>query len=143
MFSLFRFLEVPVLQNQQRFNESFGSNGNEQAQRMQVLLRSLMLRRKKDEKINGRPLIVLPEKVTHFDHRLTNQTIVEDRIEFDKDERSLYTAVEARARVQVNKYLREGVAMKNYSSMLAMVVRLRQVFPFHTMSDISSAFIHT
>lgn len=102
-----------------------------------------MLRRKKDEKINGRPLIVLPEKVSHFRPSSNKQTIVEDRIEFDKDERSLYTAVEARARVQVNKYLREGVAMKNYSSMLAMVVRLRQVFPFHTISYISSAFIHT
>ena len=48
-------------------------------------------------------------------------------VEFSDDERALYTAVEERSRVQVNNYLREGRAMKNYSSILAMLVRLRQV----------------
>jgi hypothetical protein len=59
------------------------------------------------------------------------------------EERALYTAVEERSRVAVNKYLREGVAMKNYSSILAMVVRLRQVFPFEMMTYFSSVFIRT
>jgi SWI/SNF-related matrix-associated actin-dependent regulator of chromatin subfamily A3 len=48
-------------------------------------------------------------------------------IELSPDERGLYEIVEGRARVRVNKYLKEGDAMKNYSNILAMILRLRQV----------------
>ena len=48
-------------------------------------------------------------------------------LDFSPEERELYKAVEDRARVTVNKYLKEHDAMKNYSSILAMIVRLRQV----------------
>ena len=41
----------------------------------------------------------------------------------------MYTAIEQRARIRINKYLREGQAAKNYSNILAMLVRLRQVIP--------------
>jgi len=52
------------------------------------------------------------------------------QVEFNDDERALYKAVEERSRVQVNNYLREGRALKNYSNILAMLVRLRQVSLF-------------
>lgn len=48
-------------------------------------------------------------------------------MQFTEDERALYKAVEQRAVVTLNKYLREDNVMKNYSSILAMLVRLRQV----------------
>jgi hypothetical protein len=53
------------------------------------------------------------------------------KIEFTDEERDIYKAVEARARVDINRYLQEGDGMKNYSSILAMLVRLRQarLFP--------------
>jgi SNF2 family DNA or RNA helicase len=73
MFSLFRFLELPVYSAFNRFKGAFGTDGNDQAMRMQVILRSLMMRRKKDGKINGRPIIVLPEKVPHFKSHLTKR----------------------------------------------------------------------
>jgi hypothetical protein len=67
MYSLFRFLEVPVYQHYVNFRETFESrSGNglkDGAITLQVLLRSLMMRRKKDDKVNGRPLIVLPPRV--------------------------------------------------------------------------------
>ena len=50
-------------------------------------------------------------------------------VEFSPEERELYKAVEDRARVHINKYLKEGTAPGNYSSILAMLVRLRQVLP--------------
>jgi NRPS condensation-like uncharacterized protein len=50
-------------------------------------------------------------------------------VDFTDDERELYKAVEARARVSINRYLNENNVMKNYSSILAMLVRLRQVCP--------------
>ena len=49
-------------------------------------------------------------------------------VKLSPDERQLYKAVEDRARIEINRYLREGVVMKNYSCILAMLVRLRQVF---------------
>jgi len=52
------------------------------------------------------------------------------QVEFNDDERALYKAVEERSRVQVNNYLREGRALKKYSNILAMLVRLRQVSLF-------------
>jgi SNF2 family DNA or RNA helicase len=48
-------------------------------------------------------------------------------VEFSPEERELYKAVEERARLRINKYLKEGTAPGNYSSILAMLVRLRQV----------------
>jgi len=67
MYSLFRFLEVPVYQHYGNFRETFESRKGEGlkdgAIALQVLLRGLMMRRKKDDKVNGRPLIVLPPKV--------------------------------------------------------------------------------
>jgi len=64
MYSLFRFLEYPIFSVYSEFNHHFQMEGaREGALRMQILLRGTMLRRKKDDKVNGRPLIVLPEKV--------------------------------------------------------------------------------
>lgn len=60
-----------------------------------------------------------------FDEKKMDVTYVE----FSPEERELYKAVEERARIHINKYLREGTAPGNYSSILAMLVRLRQVFP--------------
>ena len=67
MYSLFRFLEVPVYKDYNNFRETFESRGGhglkDGAIALQVLLRGLMMRRKKDDKVNGRPLIVLPPRV--------------------------------------------------------------------------------
>jgi SNF2 family DNA or RNA helicase len=64
MYGLFRFLEMPVFSVYKEFRENFEKGGQRSgALRMQIILRGLMLRRKKDDKINGRSLIVLPEKV--------------------------------------------------------------------------------
>jgi hypothetical protein len=63
MFSLFRFLELPVFSTFVHFKHKFmDTSARTGALRMQVILRGLMLRRTKDDKINGKPLIVLPEK---------------------------------------------------------------------------------
>jgi hypothetical protein len=63
MYPLFRFLEMPVFRYYRHFREEFESDVRKGALKLQVLLRGHMLRRKKEDKINGKPLIVLPEKV--------------------------------------------------------------------------------
>jgi len=63
-------------------------------------------------------------------------------IELDSDERALYEAVEHRAQMRINRYLREGDVLKNYSSILAMLVRLRQlcIHPMLIMEHVSDTF---
>jgi len=71
IYPLFRFLEVPVYRNLKRFGEDFNTQGNGAKKAtglMQIVLRGMMIRRKKNQKVNGRPLIVLPEKVYTFFH---------------------------------------------------------------------------
>jgi SNF2 family DNA or RNA helicase len=65
----------------------------------------------------------------------------ETYVEFTPDERNMYKAVEARARIDINRYLREGDGMKNYSNILAMLVRLRQVCSSIMFSNSSFVFI--
>ena len=64
MYPLFRFLEMPVFSVFSEFRSKI-LKGDQRtgALRMQVLLRAYMLRRRKEDTINGKPIIVLPEKV--------------------------------------------------------------------------------
>lgn len=58
---------MPVYSVYKEFREVFEARGQRNAAlTMQVLLRGHMLRRKKEDKINGKPIIVLPEKVWQF-----------------------------------------------------------------------------
>lgn len=92
---------------------------NEAAKRAQAILRRHLYRRKKDSTIDGKPILQLPER-----------TVELQELEFTEEERSIYTAVETKSQVQFNKYLKAGTVLKNYASILVMLLRLRQV-AFH------------
>ena len=81
-----------------------------------ALLRKVMLRRNKGSEINGKKILQLPEK-----------TVERVYLELSKDERAIYDSVEARARVRVNKYMRNGTVLKHYHVVLVMLMRLRQL----------------
>jgi hypothetical protein len=77
MYPLFKFLEVPYVNSMPGFKESFlKCKPQEGATKMQLILRGLCLRRRKDGKINGQPLIVLPEKVYPY---FTNINLMDRR----------------------------------------------------------------
>ena len=59
-------------------------------------------------------MVVLPEKHIRM-------------VEFSDEERRLYECVESMSRDVMNRYIRQGTVMKNYSSVLAMLMRLRQI----------------
>lgn len=84
-------------------------------QRLRVLLKAIMLRRKKDSLLDGKPIIVLPEK--------TEQVVY---AEFSQEERDFYTTLETKSQVTFNKYLRDGSIGKNYSNILVLLLRMRQ-----------------
>lgn len=46
--------------------------------------------------------------------------------DFDDDERTFYAALEQRTALTFNKYLKNGTVMSNYTSVLSMLLRLRQ-----------------
>lgn len=83
--------------------------------RLRALLKAIMLRRKKDSELDGKPIIRLPPKSEEEVH-----------VELSADERDFYNTLENRSRVLFNKYLREGTVGKNYSNILVLLLRLRQ-----------------
>lgn len=46
--------------------------------------------------------------------------------EFDEDERDFYDALEKKTQLTFNKFVNAGTAMVNYTSVLTMLLRLRQ-----------------
>lgn len=66
-------------------------------QRVQVLLKSLMLRRQKDSLVDGQIVCKLPPK------RLSKEAV-----EFSDEEMQIYKALETKSQIQLNKYLEKG-----------------------------------
>ena len=73
--------------------------------KVQALLKAIALRRSKKAKIDGRPILKLPERNVHFTH-----------VDFTPDERNFYDFINKRSQAQFNKYVKQGTVMKNYSS---------------------------
>jgi len=81
----------------------------------QVVLKAIMLRRTKATVINGKPILFLPERII--------QTV---ECHFDDDERAFYQALADKVAITFNKFVRAGDVMKNYTSVLTLLLRLRQ-----------------
>ena len=66
--------------------------------------------------MDGKPILEgLPPRATH-----------EKNTNFSQDERELYRAVESKTQLQFNKYLRAGTVGRNYTTILVLLLRLRQ-----------------
>ncbi|KAG5919691.1 hypothetical protein E4U42_006438 [Claviceps africana] len=122
LFSLLKFLQIKPYNSWERFRQAFGvlfgQKGDPKSQamdRLRALLKAIMLRRKKNSKIDGKPILELPPK--------TEQVVY---AELSTDERDFYKQLEEKAQVLFSKYLREGSVGKNYSSILVLLLRLRQ-----------------
>lgn len=81
-----------------------------------------MLRRRKDHVLNGKPIISLPERNVHI-----------VKCDFDAEEREFYKGLEAKMKNEVDKLVELGAVEKSYTSVLTMLLRLRQgAFYAHT-----------
>lgn len=67
------------------------------AKRVQAVLRKVMLRRTKESTINGKRILQLPPK-----------TIEMVELDFTPEEREIYTSIETKARIKVNKWHKAG-----------------------------------
>ncbi|KAF5266497.1 hypothetical protein FOXYS1_2660 [Fusarium oxysporum] len=122
LYSLVKFLRIKPYSKWEEFRQGFGvlfgRNGDPKhvaMDKLQALLKAIMLRRKKSSKLNGKPILVLPEKTEEIVYA-----------ELSPEERDFYSQLEKHARVQFSKYLREGTVSKNYSNILVLLLRLRQ-----------------
>lgn len=122
LFSLLAFLHIKPYCAWERFRQTFGvlfgkkgDEKNDAMKKLRVLLKAIMLRRKKDSQLDGKPILVLPKKSEHVVYA-----------ELSPDERDYYNQLELKAQVQFSKYLREGSIGKNYSNILVLLLRLRQ-----------------
>ena len=74
-----------------------------------------MLRRRKTDIVNGKPLIELPER---------HLSIVP--CDFDEDERQFYLALENKIDEAMQKFVKNNEVMKNYTNVMLLLLRLRQ-----------------
>ncbi|KAI9367237.1 SNF2 family N-terminal domain-containing protein [Aspergillus egyptiacus] len=123
LHSLLQFLRIRPYANLEAFNKDFGrplKNGDPRQQdkammQLRVLLKAVLLRRTKESKIDGKPILELPPRVSEKVHAV-----------FSEDELELYNSLETKTRLQFNKYLQAGTVGRNYSNILVLLLRLRQ-----------------
>lgn len=84
-------------------------------QRAQAIIKTFTLRRQKTTKLDGQPLIILPEKV-----------IEAVMLDMSIEERDFYDCIEKHMQAKYNKFLRAGTVLKNLSHIFVMLLRLRQ-----------------
>ncbi|KAM4063413.1 zinc finger, c3HC4 type (RING finger) domain-containing protein [Hirsutella rhossiliensis] len=122
LFSLVQFLHIKPYCVWENFRQAFGIlcglKGDAKSvamSRLRALLKAIMLRRKKDSQLNGKPILNLPSK---------DESIVYAKL--SPDERGFYKQLEQKSQVLFSKYLREGSIGKNYSNILVLLLRMRQ-----------------
>lgn len=123
LYSLIHFLRIKPYNVSERFNrdftrplkQSYEPEKNKAMQKLQALLKAILLRRTKKSKIDGAPILSLPERTTESQHAV-----------FSDDELAFYRALESQTQLQFNKYLKAGTVGRNYSNVLVLLLRLRQ-----------------
>lgn len=127
LYSLIRFLRIPPYHREERFNADIGrplaTNRNDHysnedrkrtINKVRILLKAIMLRRSKTDKIDGKSILELPPKHVNV-----------DEAQLQGDELEFYTALESKNQKLARKLLERRVK-GNYSSVLTLLLRLRQ-----------------
>ncbi|XP_057804348.1 helicase-like transcription factor CHR28 isoform X2 [Salvia miltiorrhiza] len=119
LFSYFRFLRYDPYNDYKTFGSSIkgpiARDSVKGYQKLQLVLKNIMLRRTKGDKIDDKPIINLPPKKVHL-----------TRVEFSLEERAFYEKLEFDSRKQFKAYAAAGTVSQNYANILLMLLRLRQ-----------------
>ncbi|GAM87413.1 hypothetical protein ANO11243_054370 [Dothideomycetidae sp. 11243] len=123
LHALIRFLRIKPYNDWTRFQAEFSkpvkaSNSDRRGvamQKLQVLLKAILLRRQKKSTINGKPILILPERI-----------VEEANPVFSEEESDFYKALETQSRITFNKYVKAGTVGRSYAHILVMLLRLRQ-----------------
>ncbi|KAF9541344.1 hypothetical protein CPC08DRAFT_650606, partial [Agrocybe pediades] len=121
LYSLIKFLRIKPLSNLEAFNEQIakpvnsGRGASRAMKRLQVVLKQIMLRRTKDQTLNGEALIQLPKR-----------TVKVLTCTFDQTEREFYESLETKMEGVIEKLMASSKGGSNYISVLLLLLRLRQ-----------------
>ncbi|KAI5981607.1 SNF2 family N-terminal domain-containing protein [Pisolithus albus] len=118
LYSMFRFMNVKPLGDLQAFKSHIikptkGGQATLAIERLQVVLRAVMLRRRKDSGQND--VLQLPGRRVHV-----------VQCQFDEGERQLYHTLEGRLRSKVEDWVKQGLVKTRFACVLEMLLRLRQ-----------------
>ncbi|XP_075873771.1 helicase-like transcription factor isoform X2 [Nelusetta ayraudi] len=83
---------------------------------LQTLVKCITLRRTKTSKVNGRPLVSLPEK-----------TVCLEQVQLSQSERQNYELARKEGRNTIQRYVTDGTILRNYADVLVILMRLRQL----------------
>ncbi|KAH6832386.1 SNF2 domain-containing protein / helicase domain-containing protein / zinc finger protein-like protein [Perilla frutescens var. hirtella] len=119
LYSYFRFLRYDPYDKYKTFGSSIKAfiarDPIKGYQKLQFILKTIMLRRTKGTLIDGKPIINLPPKKVHL-----------TKVEFSSEERAFYEKLEFDSRKQFKAYAAAGTVNQNYANILLMLLRLRQ-----------------
>jgi hypothetical protein len=116
LYPYFKFLNVPGVGDFKIFCKNYNTRNSTGVDRLTIMLNKIMLRRVHSEKLLGQPILMLPENSQH-----------ELWISFNEIERAIYQIVEKRIIERINNWSRMGQLSQNYSSILTLLLRLRQM----------------
>lgn len=121
LYSLIKFLRIKPLSNWDTFNTQIakpvnaGKGASRAMKRLQVVLKQIMLRRQKDQILNGKPLIELPKRTVNI-----------ISCPFDPSELAFYNALENKMEHVIEKLMSQNKGNNAYMSVLLLLLRLRQ-----------------
>ncbi|PVG00777.1 hypothetical protein CPB86DRAFT_171952 [Serendipita vermifera] len=115
IFPQLRFIQHRPFGDWERFR-ALVNRKEDAAKRVQQAIAGVIYRRTKDFMLDGKKVIELPLR--------TEDWVV---LDFEAEERAIYDFVEKKAQAVFNKFLQAGTVLKNYSQVLVMLLRLRQI----------------
>ena len=133
LFSLLKYLKVEPWSDFTFFRSfitiPFSNRDPKAIELIQVILASCLIRREKNMKdSDGKSIVNLPKK-----------TVQIVKLEFSPEERQIYNALYNKAKRQFDALSHKGMLLKSFSSILTMLLRLRQaaLHPFLVTSKTS------
>ena len=122
LYSLIKFIRLAPFSAKNSWSTyiskpvKFANNNTIGVQRLQTLMKSITLRRTKTQKVDGKPLLSLPERRDEI-----------RTLSLSPQEQAIYNTVHAKARAYFGKLKAAGSVMKHYVHILEMILRLRQI----------------
>lgn len=117
LFPYFHFLGVEGSSTFGQFQHNYAKRNDKTMQRLDTMLRAVMIRRTGSSRLFGAPLVSLPA--------LDHQTVI---IDFNPVERTIYTVVRQRFISRINDWSRSNNKITQISkNILVMLTRLRQM----------------
>ncbi|XP_048732232.2 helicase-like transcription factor isoform X3 [Ostrea edulis] len=120
LWSLINFLQISPFTDRQWWTRAIErplEQGNESAiKRVQHLMGAIAMRRTKNQMVDGKPIVELPDRKVFVEH-----------VKLSEEERSVYEAMQNEGKIIVSRYFQQGTLLHHYGDILAILMRLRQM----------------